>query len=94
MEFGPRALGNRSILVRPTDKKVNVWLNKKLKRTEFMPFAPITLEKESMSIRYPKDTSYNYDEDLAPEILEIGSWEKLKSGEKVAILATGNEIQK
>ena len=42
MEFGPRALGNRSILYEATDKKINKWLNKKLKRTEFMPFAPIT----------------------------------------------------
>jgi len=50
------------------------------------------LEKESMSIRYPKDTSYKFDEDIAPEILEIGSWEKLESGEKVAILATGSMV--
>ena len=43
MEFGPRALGNRSIIVQAKDVSVNDWLNKKLKRTEFMPFAPITL---------------------------------------------------
>jgi len=43
MEYGPRALGNRSILYPATDKKVNDWLNKQLKRTEFMPFAPVTL---------------------------------------------------
>ncbi len=43
MEYGPRALGNRSILYQPTDPTVNDWLNKKLKRTEFMPFAPATL---------------------------------------------------
>ena len=42
MEFGPRALGNRSILYEASDKRINKWLNKKLKRTEFMPFAPIT----------------------------------------------------
>jgi carbamoyltransferase len=45
MEYGPRALGNRSILYQPTDPSVNDWLNKKLKRTEFMPFAPVTLEE-------------------------------------------------
>ena len=45
MEFGPRSLGNRSILVSAADKSVNEWLNTKLKRTEFMPFAPITLKK-------------------------------------------------
>ena len=32
MEFGPRSLGNRSILVNARDKSVNDWLNKKLKR--------------------------------------------------------------
>jgi len=41
-EYGPRALGNRSILYRPDDPAVNDWLNAKLKRTEFMPFAPVT----------------------------------------------------
>jgi len=40
MEYGPRALGNRSILYQTTDKTVNDWLNKNLRRTEFMPFAP------------------------------------------------------
>jgi carbamoyltransferase len=43
MEYGPRALGNRSILYQPTDPTVNDWLNRKLHRTEFMPFAPVTL---------------------------------------------------
>ena len=43
MEYGPRALGNRSILFPATDPKVNQWLNRRLGRTEFMPFAPVTL---------------------------------------------------
>ena len=43
MEYGPRALGNRSILYQPADRSVNDWLNKYLERTEFMPFAPSTL---------------------------------------------------
>jgi carbamoyltransferase len=45
MELGPRALGNRSILYPATDPAVNKWLNQRLKRTEFMPFAPVTLEE-------------------------------------------------
>ena len=45
MEYGPRALGNRSILCQATDKNINDSLNKKLSRTEFMPFAPVTLDK-------------------------------------------------
>lgn len=47
MEYGPRALGNRSILYRPDEPEVNDWLNKRLRRTEFMPFAPSTLAEEA-----------------------------------------------
>jgi carbamoyltransferase len=47
MEYGPRALGNRSILYRPDEPAVNDWLNKRLKRTEFMPFAPTTLAEDA-----------------------------------------------
>ncbi len=43
MEFGPRALGNRTIMYEAKDPEVNKWLNERLKRTEFMPFAPATL---------------------------------------------------
>ncbi|MEX2531239.1 MAG: carbamoyltransferase C-terminal domain-containing protein [Gemmatimonadota bacterium] len=46
MEYGPRALGHRSILYQPSDPKVNDWLNQNLRRTEFMPFAPATLWEE------------------------------------------------
>ena len=47
MELGPRALGNRSILYQTTDPKVNKWLNERLQRTEFMPFAPVTLDEHA-----------------------------------------------
>ena len=45
MEFGPRSLCNRSILYHGKDKAINDWLNKRLHRTEFMPFAPVTIEE-------------------------------------------------
>ena len=54
MEYGPRALGNRSILYAATDSDVNEWLNRRLGRTEFMPFAPVTLfehRRDAMSNR-------------------------------------------
>lgn len=47
MEYGPRALGGRSILAEPTDPTMINWLNKRLDRTEFMPFAPIILEEDA-----------------------------------------------
>ncbi len=44
LEFGPRALGNRSIIFDPRSSQLGPKLNKRLKRTEFMPFAPAILE--------------------------------------------------
>ncbi|MBI4846202.1 MAG: hypothetical protein HY810_07005 [Candidatus Omnitrophica bacterium] len=43
MEYGPRALGNRSILCQATNTKIHGLLNNKLKRDTFMPFAPAIL---------------------------------------------------
>lgn len=43
MEYGPRALGHRSILASPVDATINKWLNDRMRRTEFMPFAPSCL---------------------------------------------------
>lgn len=47
MEYGPRALGNRSVLYPAQDPAVNQWLNHQLGRTEFMPFAPAVLASEA-----------------------------------------------
>lgn len=46
MEYGPRALGARSLLCSARDPHINVTLNERLFRTEFMPFAPVTLWEE------------------------------------------------
>lgn len=45
-EHGPRALGGRSILVRPTEISTHAILNQRLKRYETMPFAPIVLDEK------------------------------------------------
>lgn len=46
MEFGPRALGNRSILVDPTRAEMSTALNQRIKKREsFRPFAPSILEE-------------------------------------------------
>jgi carbamoyltransferase len=47
MEWGPRALGNRSILCDPRRADMKAILNEKIKRREsFRPFAPSVLEEE------------------------------------------------
>ena len=47
MEYGPRALGHRSILYQAADSSTDKWLNKRLNRSEFMPFAPVILEEDA-----------------------------------------------
>jgi carbamoyltransferase len=55
MEFGPRALGARSILANPTDASMKDTLNAKIKHREaFRPFAPSTL-KEAAPIYFDID---------------------------------------
>lgn len=48
MEFGPRALGHRSILADPRNPKMKDIINEKVKNREpFRPFAPSVLEEAS-----------------------------------------------
>jgi carbamoyltransferase len=47
MEFGPRALGNRSIIADAANENMQTKLNLKIKKREsFRPFAPIMLQEE------------------------------------------------
>ena len=47
MEFGPRALGNRSIIADPGSEEMQSKLNLKIKyRESFRPFAPSVLEED------------------------------------------------
>ncbi len=54
MEFGARALGNRSILADASDPAIVEHINKTIKMRDFwMPFAPVILEEQAY--RYIKD---------------------------------------
>lgn len=65
MEYGPRALGNRSVIAAAFDKSINDWLNKKFKRTEFMPFAP------SMIVETANEYLENYNGEIAADFMTI-----------------------
>jgi carbamoyltransferase len=45
-EFGPRALGNRSLFANPTGLEMKDLVNKIKKRQEFRPFAPVILQED------------------------------------------------
>jgi carbamoyltransferase len=60
MEYGPRALGARSILAAATDRSINDRLNKRLDRTEFMPFAPVVrAERADEVFDLPSSLAYS-----------------------------------
>lgn len=57
-EFGPRALGNRSILADPRDNKMKDKVNRSIKfREEWRPFAPSILNEEFYDFFEAKQTS-------------------------------------
>jgi len=62
MEFGARALGNRSILANPSDHRVVDVINRMIKSRDFwMPFAPTVLrERESDYLVNPKSLASPY----------------------------------
>lgn len=58
MEFGPRSLGNRSILGDPTNTEMQKKINLKIKyRESFRPFAPSVLAEDSQQYFDVKDDS-------------------------------------
>lgn len=66
MEFGPRALGARTVMISPVDKSINDIANKRFNRTEFMPFAPVIIDK------YAKDYFVGYKDDhIAAEFMTV-----------------------
>jgi len=59
-EFGPRALGNRSILADPRRREVRDFINLEIKnREDFRPFAPAVLEEDA-SIYFDCDYASPY----------------------------------
>jgi carbamoyltransferase len=49
-EYGPRALGARSIMAAPASRDINAALNRRLDRTDFMPFAPVVQEERAEEV--------------------------------------------
>ena len=79
MEYGPRALGNRSIIADPRDPGMQSRLNLRIKyRESFRPFAPIVL-REKMDEWFDIDYDSKY-------MLLVGAVkkEKCKAVEKIA----------
>ncbi len=50
MEYGPRALGARTILASPARRETHDLLNQRLDRSEFMPFAPVVTAERAADV--------------------------------------------
>jgi carbamoyltransferase len=88
MEFGPRALGNRSIIGDPRNEASQSTINMKIKfRESFRPFAPaILLEKLEEFFDYKKESPYmllalklkNEVKENIPEVMSASGFDKLR----------------
>ena len=87
-EFGPRALGNRSILADPRNPEMQKKLNLKIKYREgFRPFAPSVVEEDynkyfqgetlSPYMLMVKKIKNNLKKELPKNYFNLGYWEKL-----------------
>ena len=84
MEFGPRALGNRSILGDPSAKDMQKKLNLKIKfRESFRPFAPMILEN--------KVTDWFEEKIISPYMLLV---DNLKKEKRFTSENNGNGLEK
>ena len=94
MEFGPRALGNRSILADPSNPKMKEIINLKIKRREsFRPFAPVVL-KQFQSEWFESDFENLYmssvsqvkknKQSLVPAITHIDGTARIQSVDKLS----------
>ncbi|MBU4444087.1 1-deoxy-D-xylulose-5-phosphate synthase [bacterium] len=52
-------------------------------------FTSLAQDKNPFVIRYPKDSCVEFSENLKPEVLDIGSWIKIREGKDIAILSVG-----
>ncbi|RPI14964.1 MAG: hypothetical protein EHM58_15225 [Ignavibacteriae bacterium] len=88
-EFGPRALGNRSILANPQDISLKVKLNKIKKREWFNPFAASILEEQYPNFFYNSQSQSPFmlftekirsnKKELVPAILHIDNSSRIQT---------------
>ena len=56
-------------------------------------YTALKIAEGPFAVRYPKDCSLKYEPQLKAELLNIGSWENLKDGQDVVLLAVGAMVE-
>jgi carbamoyltransferase len=88
-EFGPRALGNRSLLADPRGHDIKDKVNEIKRRQQFRPFAPVILEELADTYfdmprgwrdsRYMQSVAVCRDRDLWPAIVHIDGTSRVQT---------------
>jgi carbamoyltransferase len=86
-EFGPRALGNRSLLADPRDPEIRVLINQIKQREQFRPFAPAILEEFADSVFFMPIKSTTYMTFIC-EFRENGSYLSVRHHDNTARVQT------
>jgi carbamoyltransferase len=89
-EFGPRALGNRSLLADPRDPKIKESVNDIKQREQFRPFAPAILEEyaeqyfimPTQSTPYMQFTAVCRNPDQFPGIIHVDGTSRVQTVNK------------
>lgn len=88
-EFGPRALGNRSILADPRDPNIKDIVNKIKQREPFRPFAPVVMEEYASewfnmdyTSPYMQFTPICLKPDLIPSVVHIDGTSRVQTVNK------------
>ena len=89
-EFGPRALGNRSLLADPRGSKIKVAINQIKHREQFRPFAPAILEEFANQYFNMPTKSTSYMQYIAP-CLESESFPAVVHLDKTSRVQTVNK---
>jgi carbamoyltransferase len=89
-EFGPRALGNRSLIADPRGSEIKVLINQIKHREQFRPFAPAILEEFANQYFKMPTKSTGYMQFIAP-CLESESFPAIVHYDKTSRVQTVNK---
>jgi carbamoyltransferase len=88
-EFGPRALGNRSLLADPRGPEIKDQVNEIKRRQKFRPFAPVILEEHAdqyfdmpggwHNSRYMQSVARCRSSDLFPAIVHVDGTSRVQT---------------
>jgi len=85
-EFGPRALGHRSLIALPSDKDIPKKINNSLGRDNFMPLAPVMIDEVASKVI----KKFKYEDPTSPFMVSTFDAKKILKKTSPAIVHSDN----